>query len=85
MGYPRTWRGFVLAIVVGAPLLAQKADDLEFFEKKIRPVLSQKCYGCHSAESKPPQALMPSPHATRPIAMRARGRRHNGWVLTPTS
>lgn len=24
-------------------------EDLEFFEKRIRPVLSEKCYGCHSA------------------------------------
>ena len=34
------------------------ADDqagLEFFEAKIRPVLVQQCYECHSAESKPLQ------------------------------
>ncbi|HTM48700.1 MAG TPA: PSD1 and planctomycete cytochrome C domain-containing protein [Bryobacteraceae bacterium] len=37
------------------PLLAQKADDFDFFEKKIRPVLAESCYGCHSAASKPPQ------------------------------
>jgi hypothetical protein len=28
------------------------AEGLEFFEKKIRPVLVDKCYSCHSAESK---------------------------------
>ena len=28
------------------------ADGLEFFEKKIRPVLIDKCYSCHSAEAK---------------------------------
>jgi hypothetical protein len=27
-------------------------DKLEFFEKKIRPVLVEKCYSCHSAKSK---------------------------------
>jgi len=27
-------------------------EQLEFFEKKIRPVLVQHCYECHSAESK---------------------------------
>jgi hypothetical protein len=27
------------------------AGQLEFFEKKIRPVLVQYCYGCHSAQS----------------------------------
>ncbi|MGY8649666.1 MAG: c-type cytochrome domain-containing protein, partial [Verrucomicrobiia bacterium] len=28
------------------------ALDLEFFEKKIRPVLVEHCYKCHSAKSK---------------------------------
>src|SRR5262245_45675633 len=27
------------------------AEDFEFFEKKIRPVLVERCYKCHSAES----------------------------------
>ena len=27
------------------------ADDLEFFEKNVRPVLVQHCYECHSAKS----------------------------------
>ena len=26
-------------------------DESDFFEKKIRPVLSQNCYKCHSANS----------------------------------
>ena len=30
------------------PIVSQ-ADQLEFFEKKIRPVLVQECYQCHSA------------------------------------
>ena len=28
------------------------AADLEFFEKKIRPVLAEHCYKCHSADTK---------------------------------
>jgi hypothetical protein len=35
------------------PLLAQKPDGIEFFEKKIRPVLAERCYACHSANAKP--------------------------------
>jgi hypothetical protein len=31
------------------------AEGLEFFEKKIRPVLTDNCYACHSAQSKKPQ------------------------------
>ena len=45
----------LLAVVAVGCLLApscQAADDgVEFFEKKIRPVLVAKCYKCHSAES----------------------------------
>ena len=41
------------AITPAAPLPGGKPDPagVEFFEKNIRPVLAQKCYGCHSAES----------------------------------
>ncbi len=51
---------FLLALT---PLLAQQpkpqpkpsAEGIEFFEKKIRPVLATNCYPCHSAKSKPVQ------------------------------
>jgi hypothetical protein len=29
-----------------------KPDQIEFFEKKVRPILVQHCYGCHSARAK---------------------------------
>ena len=45
----------VLALLLaGAPFAAQaqqQADGIEFFEKKIRPVLADKCYKCHSQKS----------------------------------
>jgi hypothetical protein len=34
------------------PPVPVDAEGLEFFEKKIRPVLIEKCYSCHSADAK---------------------------------
>lgn len=46
-----------LAVETGldTPVAAQEsssAQQIEFFEARIRPVLAQSCYECHSAESK---------------------------------
>ena len=38
-----------------APQPPPTAEQSEFFEKKIRPVLVAKCYGCHSSKSKEAQ------------------------------
>ncbi len=43
------WIGSV-ALLLGS-WVAQGADDFDFFEKKIRPVLVESCYQCHSAMS----------------------------------
>ena len=43
-----------LSILTGSillPTLVARADDFEFFEKNIRPVLVENCYKCHSATS----------------------------------
>ena len=46
----------VFAAARGTPVLADEeeldAKQLAFFEAKIRPVLVDNCYGCHSAEAK---------------------------------
>src|SRR5437763_1651003 len=44
----------MLVLSAGSVARAQAASsgDSEFFEKKIRPVLSQQCYKCHSASAK---------------------------------
>src|SRR5476651_2105514 len=44
--------GFLLALTV--PLSAARAQDagIEFFEKKIRPILVEHCYECHAATAK---------------------------------
>lgn len=36
---------------VAAAETAPTPEDLEFFEKRVRPVLVERCYGCHSAKS----------------------------------
>ena len=37
-----------LALIISTPALSA-ADDFEFFEKRIRPVLAKNCYVCHAA------------------------------------
>lgn len=34
------------------PPVVRADDGIDFFEKKVRPVLAEHCYSCHSAESK---------------------------------
>ncbi|MEW4568556.1 c-type cytochrome domain-containing protein [Tautonia sp. JC769] len=57
--HPSSWtRVVLLCALLCAPGLAL-ADDPEgaaFFEKKIRPVLIERCYACHSSQAKPPKA-----------------------------
>src|SRR5690606_18183796 len=40
--------------ILAGPALAEELTpkQLEFFEAKIRPVLVQQCYSCHSAKAK---------------------------------
>ncbi len=50
-----------------APALAPAQEGIEFFEKKIRPVLTDNCYQCHSAQAGTPQGglLLDSREAMR--------------------
>ncbi len=52
---------FLFAFVIGLPtlLFAQSPDPkgLEFFEQKIRPVLIQHCYSCHSEDAQASKKL----------------------------
>lgn len=46
----------VLAILLAATAaMAQNDPGVEFFERKIRPVLVRQCYECHSAQTKKPK------------------------------
>ena len=42
----------VMSVVVGLARAADEPTGIEFFEKKIRPVLVRHCYECHSADAK---------------------------------
>lgn len=42
----------ILALLTASAAFAQSAGDIEFFEKKVRPLLADRCYECHSAEKK---------------------------------
>src|SRR5438874_4213941 len=43
--------GLLVLLLVGRAAAAEP-QALEFFEKKIRPVLVEHCYSCHSADAK---------------------------------
>jgi cytochrome c553 len=43
----------LIAVLAHAPrTVAQSTPTSDFFEKRIRPVLAEKCYSCHSAQAK---------------------------------
>ena len=48
--FPAPW---LVAVLLFQPLIAGSADDAEYFEKKIRPLLAEHCYACHSSTSQP--------------------------------
>jgi hypothetical protein len=51
----------VILSAAGGDVFASQAPEaeakLEFFEKKVRPILVSRCYACHSAETKPSGGL----------------------------
>lgn len=50
----------VAGLAIAATGRAAAADDpvaIEFFESKVRPILVEKCYTCHSADTKPAGGL----------------------------
>src|SRR5438105_4194140 len=42
----------LLGFLIATPLLSQTANQVEFFESKIRPILVAKCYMCHGQDTK---------------------------------
>ncbi len=39
-------------LLLATAVMAATPEDIEFFEKRIRPVLAEKCYECHSEATK---------------------------------
>ncbi len=59
----------ILALVLGAPAAgaadpAPERTGIEFFEKKVRPVLVESCHACHSAGKKKRGGLLLDSRAT---------------------
>jgi Protein of unknown function (DUF1553)/Protein of unknown function (DUF1549)/Planctomycete cytochrome C len=49
------WIGFLILVVLSTGSIhaaEEDKDGIELFEKKIRPVLVERCYECHSAKAK---------------------------------
>src|SRR5579883_3648148 len=46
-----------LAVAESATPTATEAARIDFFEKKVRPILVSHCYTCHSADTKPSGGL----------------------------
>ncbi len=46
------------AVAADTPTGKPSAEQIEFFEKKIRPVLVASCYECHSAKAKKVQGSL---------------------------
>src|SRR5262245_35335229 len=48
-----SWSTVVLTLIAGSVGVAEELakDQIEFFESKIRPVLVEHCYECHSAKA----------------------------------
>src|SRR5688572_28223808 len=55
---PHRMLGTLLGLIIPSLVFAGGAEPkgIEFFENKIRPVLSKHCYECHSAQAKKPKA-----------------------------
>jgi cytochrome c553 len=59
----RVFTPLAAAVVMALPVASfgdaprEKAADLEWFETKVRPILVDHCYTCHSADTKPAGGL----------------------------
>ena len=74
----RGWAVFLLWLAgsvsfAGESLPTPTAEQLAFFESRVRPVLADRCYSCHSAQSDEDQGRPPARHARRHAPRRPLG------------
>src|SRR5262245_30612896 len=55
----KTFARLTVVLAATLPATARAADDegIRFFEQKIRPVLVEQCYRCHSAKARDAKKL----------------------------
>src|SRR5450432_1570553 len=49
------WKSLALSVCL---ISTTPAQDVQFFETKIRPILANKCYGCHSSKLRAPMGSL---------------------------
>lgn len=54
--FKQVFAAYVAFVFAMVPKYVQANDALEFFEKKVRPILAQHCYSCHSVNAEKLQA-----------------------------
>jgi hypothetical protein len=47
------WRVLILIILGSSIGAAGSREQIEFYEKQVRPLFATHCYACHSAQAKP--------------------------------
>lgn len=56
-------------------------EPLQFFEKRIRPVLAEKCYKCHSADSEKLKGRLLLDRSTGEPIVLAYARKRKLWLF----
>jgi mono/diheme cytochrome c family protein len=65
MPVPRAIAVGILSLVNVFRLSATDADGIEFFERKVRPLLADHCFSCHGEEKQKGKLRLDSPAAIR--------------------
>jgi hypothetical protein len=53
--WPRPWLVSIVIVLARTAEASPDSSRIDFFESKVRPVLAEHCYACHSATAKSPK------------------------------